>query len=82
MKCFEVLKRLKVKRKQRDAVWTYPNFMAAMAEAELEVVDFIEASYELVSRMSLKDEDRSDEELGGKPGKGLLNDMISQGNSF
>lgn len=49
LKCFDILKRLKVREKFGDETKTSMQFLNALAEAEIETSGFLESAYVLVN---------------------------------
>jgi len=47
LKCFDILKRLKVRQEIGDAVWTEREFTRGFAQAEIDCSGFIDTAYEL-----------------------------------
>lgn len=52
LKCFDVLKRLKVRQEIRDDVVTETQFTNLFAQAELDCAGFIDAAYELADQLN------------------------------
>jgi hypothetical protein len=59
LKCFEILKRLKVRQEVRDASLMEIEFRDRLAQAELECAGFIDAAYDLAERLYQGEEVRT-----------------------
>lgn len=51
LKCFEILKRLKLRIKIADSLYAYPEYLEELAQAEIETSEFLQAAFDLVDKI-------------------------------
>jgi hypothetical protein len=57
LKCFEILKRLKVEETFKDNLINMYQFKQAIADAEMQTAGFLEKAYEIVKELTAEEED-------------------------